>query len=89
MNSFLKDSNNDEPLLAHKPSWANNPDYTLHATTTKPEESTRKPVFGVFNDNEEKFKKEKAVEQPIEMQNNVSKRATKKPNQSDEPTTRL
>jgi hypothetical protein len=30
------------------PSWANNPDYTLHATTTKPEENQHKAVFEVF-----------------------------------------
>jgi hypothetical protein len=31
------------------PTWANNPDYTLHATTTKPDESQRKPVFEIFD----------------------------------------
>ena len=47
---FLKDTTNDEPIKAHMPSWANNPNYTLHATTTKPNESTHKAVFEIFED---------------------------------------
>lgn len=31
------------------PAWANNPDYTLHATTTKPEDKSHKPVFDIFS----------------------------------------
>ena len=49
------------------PSWANNPDYTSHATTTKPDDKHRKGIFEVFdtenvqkqstnNDNESKAK---------------------------------
>lgn len=33
------------------PTWANNPDYTLHATTTKPDESHHTPVFEIFDNN--------------------------------------
>jgi hypothetical protein len=46
-----KDTSNEEPIKAHMPSWANNPNYTLHATTTKPDESQHKPVFDIFDNN--------------------------------------
>lgn len=35
------------------PTWANNPDYTLHATTTKPEDKNRTNLFEVFKQNEQ------------------------------------
>ena len=38
------------------PSWANNPNYTLHATTTKPDESQHKPVFDIFDNKDENNK---------------------------------
>ena len=38
----------DEPVRASMPTWANNPEYTIHATTTKPEDKTRKNLFDVF-----------------------------------------
>ena len=31
------------------PTWANNPNYTLHATSTKPDQQTRKAVFDIFD----------------------------------------
>jgi len=40
---------NNEPVRAHIPAWANNPDYTLHATTTKKDDTQYVPVFDVFN----------------------------------------
>lgn len=37
------------------PTWANNPEYTLHATSTKPDEQHHKPVFEIFaNTNQKK-----------------------------------
>ncbi len=33
------------------PTWANNPDYTVHATTTKRDDTQRIPVFNVFPTN--------------------------------------
>jgi hypothetical protein len=36
-------------MKAHMPSWANNPDYTLHATSTKPDDEIRRPIFDVFD----------------------------------------
>lgn len=65
---LFKNAENDEPIKAHMPSWANNPDYTSHATTTKPDDKHRKGIFEVFdtenvqktqntnNDNESKSK---------------------------------
>ena len=44
-----KDSSNEEPMRAHMPSWANNPDYTLHATSTKPDDEQRRAIFDVFD----------------------------------------
>ena len=45
-------------MKAHMPSWANNPDYTLHATTTKPEDGTRKTVFSIFDKDDDDSKAE-------------------------------
>jgi hypothetical protein len=36
-------------MLAHVPSWASNPNYTTHATTSKEDEKKHKPVFEVFS----------------------------------------
>ena len=35
-------------MRASMPTWANNPDYTAHATSSKPEEE-RKTVIGIFD----------------------------------------
>lgn len=53
LNLFQKDTSNEEPMRAHMPSWANNPDYTLHATTTKPDDGQRRTVFSVFDTTED------------------------------------
>lgn len=42
------DSSEEEPMRASMPTWANNPDYTAHATSSKPEEE-RKTVIGIFD----------------------------------------
>jgi hypothetical protein len=57
------------------PSWANNPDYTLHATTTKPDESQHKPVFDIF----------KTSDQPKESDEDLPVKDPK----SKDPTTKL
>lgn len=44
----FKDSSGEEPMKANMPTWANNPDYTVHATSSKPEEE-RKTVIGIFD----------------------------------------
>jgi hypothetical protein len=48
---IYKDSNDEEPVRANMPTWANNPNYTLHATTTKPDEQHHKAVFDIFDNN--------------------------------------
>lgn len=67
-------------MKAHMPSWANNPDYTLHATTTKPEDGQRKTVFSIFDNQDDEAKAELQ-----EAETNQSK----DPNARGQPTTRL
>jgi hypothetical protein len=45
------------------PSWANNPDYTLHATTTKSDDAKHKAVFEIFDGDK---KQQPLIEQPEE-----------------------
>lgn len=52
------------------PTWANNPDYTLHATTTKPEDKTHKAVFEIFDNDQ----------QSNENQSSKSKKPSQDPN---------
>jgi len=61
-------------MRAHMPSWANNPDYTLHATTTKPDDDQRRTVFSIFH------KEDDQSDESIEMSSPTSKQ---------QPTTRL
>lgn len=39
------------PTKASIPSWALNPDYEVHATTSKTEQTERRPVFEIFTEN--------------------------------------
>jgi hypothetical protein len=47
----------DEPVVAAMPTWANNPDYTIHATSSKPEDKTRKNLFDLFASDKDGNKK--------------------------------
>ncbi|CAF0750538.1 unnamed protein product [Brachionus calyciflorus] len=47
-------ADDEEPVRASMPSWANNPEYTIHATTSKPEDKTRKNLFDVFDQDAQK-----------------------------------
>jgi hypothetical protein len=86
---LLKDTNNDEPVKAHMPTWANNPDYTQHATTTKPDDTQHKPVFEIFDGRltDKPAKPVTAAEPPVPAPRSssesdaaaVKKEATKKP----------
>ena len=49
-------------MKAHMPSWANNPDYTLHATSTKPDDEQRRPIFDVFDKSSSENKKTESTE---------------------------
>lgn len=44
----LEDSNDEEATRGNMPTWANNPDYTSHATTSKPEDK-HESVLGLFD----------------------------------------
>lgn len=50
------------------PTWASNPDYTVHATTTRIEDSQHVPVFDLFipTMNNSSEQQEKADESAIE-----------------------
>ena len=42
-------SDNETPTKANIPAWALNPDYTVHATTSKPDDSHYRAIFDIFN----------------------------------------
>lgn len=58
----IDNTNDEEPMKANKPTWANNPDYTAHATSSKPDEP-HKSVFGVFDSPHqiEKIEEERSI----------------------------
>ena len=70
-------------MKAHRPTWANSPDYTLHATTTKPDDSTHKAVFDIFDT--DKDKKAKSPTRSRHSSESDSKKGSKK----NESTSRL
>jgi len=72
------------------PAWANNPDYTLHATSTKPDESHHKPVFEIFDDTKKDHTNNKAKDDNGKKKSisTVSNRVQQNSSGS-EPTTRL
>jgi hypothetical protein len=44
-----QDSNDEEPLKANLPTWANNPDYTAHATSSEGKKDKHASVIGMFD----------------------------------------
>ena len=71
---WIQDASDEEPMKAHMPSWANNPDYTLHATTSKPDDSQHKAIFGVF-DTIKEDSSNKQQQQPAQEKDQAAQQA--------------
>jgi hypothetical protein len=53
-------SDNETPTKANIPAWALNPDYTVHATTSKPDDSQYRAIFDIFNKSDATARKDSA-----------------------------
>lgn len=86
---LFKDPTSDEPVLANMPTWANNPNYTLHATSTKPDQSTRKAVFDIFDYDDAKTPLPPTTPRDDDDDNEPGNNNNNKKNKKSDPTTAL